>query len=71
MTANIESISDLGLMNITFDKPMHTKFNLTTLNTSNIEMWLAPVDKWHLEQEVTIDIKIFNFTWNVTKFNIT
>ena len=48
--AKLESISNIGEMKISFNKLMHTKFNLTDLNSSNIDIWLAPLDNWHLEK---------------------
>lgn len=69
--ANIESIDGYGLMELSFDKLMHTQFNLTTLNTSNMDIWLAPNDNWHLKLDEEYDLNKFNFTWNVTEFNTT
>ena len=40
LNATIESITDMGLMRINFNKLMHTSFNWTTLNQSNIDIWV-------------------------------
>ena len=47
---------------------MHTNFNLSHLNESNIDIWVAPVNDWHLYTE-NFSLGILNFTWNVTTFN--
>lgn len=71
VAAKIDSINEMGQMNITFSRMMHTQFNLTDLNQSNVDIWLAPANDWHLELEGGFDIRKFNFTWNVTSFNLT
>ena len=71
MNATIQSVSGMGLVKIKFSKVMFTKFNLTNLNASNVDIWLAPVDNWHLQGEREVDIRKFNLTWNVTYFNLT
>ena len=70
--AKIESISNFGLMKVRFNQTMHTQFNWTRdLNTSNMDIWLAPANNWHLELDEPFDMTKFNFTWNVTEFNKT
>ena len=49
MVAKINEVDEMGRLNITFSKPMFTKFNRTALNTSNIDIWLAPSENWHLD----------------------
>ena len=41
----------MGEMDIKFNKKMMTDFNLTLLNASNIDIWLAPANNWHLNIE--------------------
>ena len=68
VNATIESISDIGLMRITFNKNMSTLSNWTNLNSSNIDIWVAPYDNWHLKEE-NFDMKLINTTWNITDYN--
>ena len=58
----------MGLMRIDFNKLMHTSFNWTTLNQSNIDIWLEPVDDWHNYTE-NFDMNLLNLTWNITDYN--
>ena len=57
-------------MELQFDEKMFTNFNLSHLNTSNMDIWLAPANDWHLEDEMFVPGSL-NFTWNVTRFNQT
>ena len=53
-------------MVIWFDKLM-SSFNLTNLNETKIDMWLAPANNWH--QDISnFEMKKINFTWVATKF---
>ena len=47
---------------------MSTLFNWTNLNSSNIDIWVAPYDNWHLKEE-NFDMKLINTTWNITDYN--
>ena len=44
-----------------------SSFNLTNLNETKIDMWLAPANNWH--QDISnFEMKKINFTWVATKF---
>ena len=60
----------MGLMEIEFNQVMHTNFSLSLLNSSNIDIWVAPADNWHLDSENYM-LGDLNLTWNVTNFNST
>ena len=41
--------------------------NLTNINETNIDFYIAPSNDWHLG-ETNFNILSLNFTWNVTEY---
>ena len=52
ITAKITDINNFGLMKVSFNRTVFSLFNYSEmLNASNIDIWLAPANNWHLEKE--------------------
>ena len=56
-------------MQIDFNQVMHSDFNFSLLNSSNIDIWVAPFNNWHEQQESFIEDTL-NLTWEVVQFNV-
>jgi len=54
-------------MVIVFDQPMQPVANLSAINESSVQMHLLPDGDWP-EKESGFNMKLLDFTWNVTKF---
>ena len=61
-TMQIESISNVGKVEISFSQEMNIISNLTNINSTNLHLELKQVD-------LDNDFSMLNFTWNVTSFS--
>ena len=68
VSGKIKEIGVLGDMVIVFDQPMQPVANLSAINESSVQMHLLPNDDWP-EKESGFNMKLLDFTWNVTKFS--
>ena len=67
-TAKIESISSLGEVLIRFNEKMAVeRANITQINSTNADLYITPVDHWHLDYE-SFNMSKLNFTWNTTEY---
>ena len=53
-------------MTIRFDKRV-VNFTLSDMNRTNVDIWVAPYDDWHLLEE-GYQLKKLNFTWEAIRF---
>jgi mevalonate kinase len=61
------SIDYFGNMTIKFSKQMNNKMiNVTQLNSTYIDIYLAPSNDWHKFE--TFNLSKLNFTWNITAY---
>ena len=67
--AQIDSISTVGILSVTFNYDMLTNFNLSQLNSSIIDIYMVPANQRHLEEQ-NFNMSQLNFTWEVESFEI-
>ena len=66
ITSYIDDISFLGEVYINFDEPMFTDFNYSALNSSNLNIFVAPsLDR---DKDPSFNKSTVNLTWMVDSF---
>lgn len=67
--AKIYSVDQYGNVLIVFNVNISTAFvNITEMNTTYIDMYVEPYNKWDLDIE-DFNMTKLNFTWNVTSYH--